>query len=160
MKKLIIAAGIAAATMASFGASATAVTYTSSASVNTVVTGTTGFVVSSADKTMDAETFKANGTVLGVFNVTAPDGAVKFTLSDIHAHNYPTDYKVKIGDGSCDATLDVNGQYSAFGNGDVCDFVSSSHVAQDLKVTNNGGFTGDVLPGVRTLTVKFTSVVN
>lgn len=158
MKKLIIAAGIAAATMASFGASAK--DYTSSASVNTVVTGTTGFVVSSADKTMDAETFKADGTVLGVFNVTAPDGATKFTLSGIHAHNYPTGYKVKIGSGSCEATLDTNGSDAAFGNGGACDVTITPHVVQDLEVKNYGGFVGDVAPGVRTLTVNFTSTVN
>ncbi|EBF4784107.1 hypothetical protein AC369_16545 [Salmonella enterica subsp. diarizonae] len=158
MKKLIIAAGIAAATMASFGASA--VTYTSFASVNTVVTGTTGFVVSATDQSMDVDAFKADKTILGKFNVTAPVGAVTFTLSDIHAHNYPDGYKVKIGGGTCVATLDANGQYSAFGNGGVCDFASVTNVAQNLDVTNNGGFTGAVAPGARTLTVKFTSEVN
>lgn len=159
MKKLIIAAGIAAATMASFGASAVT-TYTSFASVNTVVTGTTGFVVSATDQSMDVDTFKADKTILGKFNVTAPVGAAKFTLSDIHAHNYPVGYKVQIGGGSCVATLDVNGQYSTFGNDNVCDFTSETNVAQNLDVTNNGGFTGAVAPGVRTLTVKFTSEVN
>ncbi|HDA4098067.1 TPA: hypothetical protein O5C63_004470 [Salmonella enterica subsp. enterica serovar Mokola] len=158
MKKLIIAAGIAAATMASFGASAA--TYTSSASVNTVVTGTTGFVVSAADKSMDVDTFKTDKTILGTFTVTAPVGATTFALSDIHAHNYPEGYKVKIGGGSCVATLDVNGQYSAFGNSNVCDFASVTNVSQNLDVTNDGGFAGSVAPGVRTLTVKFTSEAN
>lgn len=158
MKKLIIAAGIAAA-VASFGASAA--TYTSYASVNTVVTGTTGFVVSAVDKSMNAETFKASGTLLGQFNVTAPENAIKFTLSDIHAHNYPNNYKVKIGSGSCEATLDTNGQDAlGFGNGNTCDFSSTSGVAQNLDVTSDGVFAGTVAPGVRTLTVKFTSEVN
>ncbi|EBA9088421.1 hypothetical protein CEH81_23065 [Salmonella enterica] len=159
MKKLIIAAGIAAA-VASFGASAVA--YTSSASVNTVVTGTTGFNVSAVDKSMDVDTFKTSGTLLGQFKVTAPDGAAKFTLSDIHAHSYPKDYKVKIGNGSCVATLDGNGQDAlGFGASNSCDFMSTTGVAQTLDVTNSGGYTGnDVTPGVRTLTVKFTSEVN
>ncbi|EBP4584913.1 hypothetical protein VH79_17185 [Salmonella enterica] len=158
MKKLIIAAGIAAATMASFGASA--VTYTSYASVNTEVTGTTGFLVTASNKSIDVDAFKADTTVLGTFNVTAPVGADKFTLSDIHAHNYPSGYKVKIGTGSCVATLGEDGKDATFGNSNVCDFTSHSGVAQDLNVTNNGGFSGPVAPGVRTLTVKFTSEVN
>ncbi|ECF6085643.1 hypothetical protein FNH58_22715 [Salmonella enterica subsp. houtenae] len=159
MKKLIIAAGIAAA-VASFGASA--VTYTSSASVNTVVTGTTGFNVSAVDKSMDVDTFKTSGTLLGQFKVTAPDGAAKFTLSDIHAHSYPNGYKVKIGNGLCEATLDENGQDAlGFGADNSCDFTSTTGVAQSLDVKNSGGYSGnDVTPGVRTLTVKFTSEVN
>lgn len=158
MKKLIIAAGIAAATMASFGASAA--TYTSYASVNTEVTGTTGFLVTASNKSINVDAFKADTTVLGTFNVTAPVGATTFTLSDIHAHNYPSGYNVKIGGGMCVATLGANGQDANFGNSNACDFASQSGVAQDLNVTNNGGFKGEVAPGVRTLTVKFTSEVN
>ncbi|EEG6606126.1 hypothetical protein G3K90_003306 [Salmonella enterica] len=158
MKKLIIAAGIAAATMASFGASAA--TYTSYASVNTEVTGTTGFLVNASNKSIDVDAFKADTTVLGTFNVTAPVGASKFTLSDIHAHNYPSGYKVKIGTGLCVATLGEGGQDVNFGNSNSCEFMSEPEVAQKLNVTNNGGFKGEVAPGVRTLTVKFTSEVN
>ncbi|EAQ3014134.1 hypothetical protein E4Q46_19925 [Salmonella enterica] len=158
MKKLIIAAGIAAATMASFGASAA--TYTSYASVNTEVTGTTGFLVNASNKSIDVDAFKADTTVLGTFNVTAPVGATNFTLSDIHAHNYPSGYNVKIGNGLCVATLGESGQDANFGNSNQCEFVSQSGVAQELNVTNNGGFKGVVTPGVRTLTVKFTSEVN
>ncbi|EGW7922276.1 hypothetical protein JGX56_004921 [Salmonella enterica] len=157
MKKLIIAAGIAAATMASFGASAA--TYTSYASVNTEVTGTTGFLVTTSNKSIDVDAFKANTTVLGTFNVTAPVGATKFTLSDIHAHNYPSGYSVKIGTGSCVATLGDGGQDANFGSESSCDFMSEPEIAQELNVTNNGGFDGAVAPGVRTLTVKFTSEV-
>ncbi|EOB2246841.1 hypothetical protein ACIJCA_004777 [Salmonella enterica subsp. enterica serovar Newport] len=158
MKKLIIAAGIAAATMASFGASAA--TYTSYASVNTEVTGTTGFLVTASNKSINVDAFKADTTVLGSFNVTAPVGATKFTLSDIHAHDYPSGYSVKIGNGLCVATLGENGQDVNFGNSNSCEFASQTGIAQDLNVINNGGFKGEVAPGVRTLTVKFTSVVD
>lgn len=160
MKKLIIAASIAAATMASFGASATE--YTSNASVNTVVTGTTGFQISATDGKLSAEQFKAVGADLGAFIVKAPDGASVVSLSDIHAHNYPNGYVVKIADNNvdtCTATL-ASGVDNSFGLQNKCDFDVSGDSPVTLSVTNNSVFNDEVVPGTKTLTVTFKSTVN
>ncbi|EJI6541235.1 hypothetical protein NFS12_004985 [Salmonella enterica] len=156
MKKLIIAAGIAAATMASFGASAE--TFTSSASVNTVVTGKSGFSVSADGGTVNVEQFKSANALLGKFKVTAPAGAAKFSLTDIHAHNYPDDYQVQIGKASCKAKF-ASGLSSGFGDANVCDF-DYAGVTKELAVESVGQFVGDVNPGVRTLTVTFESTTD
>ncbi|EJJ4076635.1 hypothetical protein OOP60_005132 [Salmonella enterica] len=156
MKKLIIAAGIAAATMASFGASAE--NYTSSASVNTIVTGGTGFSVSADGGSVNVDQFKTAGTLLGTFKVTAPTGAAKFSLSDIHAHNYPDNYEVQIGDSTCKAKLS-SGVDASFGTGNTCDF-DYAGVTKDLVVKSVNEFTSAVTPGVRTLTVTFKSTTD
>ncbi|EKN5802409.1 hypothetical protein PXU57_003036 [Salmonella enterica subsp. enterica] len=160
MKKLIIAAGIAAA-VASFGASAKV--YTSYASVNTVVTGDSGFSISTIDKSLDTTSFKAKGTELGQFAVTVPTGATTVTLSDIHAHDYPKGYVVNIapngsGEGECVATVGDNGLTSLPLDALGCDITNVSK-SVNLDVTNNAAFVSDVTPGTKTLTVKFTSTV-
>ncbi|ECX0642206.1 hypothetical protein AHX13_23895 [Salmonella enterica subsp. enterica serovar Newport] len=159
MKKLIIAAGIAAA-VASFGASA-ATTYTSSASVNTVVTGNSGFSITTTDKTLNTTSFKAAAAELGQFVVKVPTGATTVSLSDIHAHDYPLNYVVKIagGSGECIATVGAAGATTLKGGGQTCDITGVSN-SVTLDVTNNAAFVGDVIPGTKTLTVKFTSTVN
>ncbi|EMW9313951.1 hypothetical protein AAE121_002571 [Salmonella enterica] len=157
MKKLIIAAGIAAA-VASFGASAT--DYTSYASVNTVVTGGSGFSITTTDKTLDATSFKASAAELGQFAVKVPTGATTVTLSDIHAHAYPKGYVVKIADGGSECVATVGDAGAAtLQNGATCDITEVSG-SVNLDVTNNAAFVGDVIPGTKTLTVKFTSTVN
>ncbi|EJJ1248335.1 hypothetical protein NIO16_004881 [Salmonella enterica] len=158
MKKLIIAAGIAAA-VASFGASAK--DYTSYASVNTVVTGDSGFTITTVDKTLDTTSFKAATAELGQFVVKVPTGATTVSLSDIHAHDYPLNYVVKIagGSGECIATVGAAGATSLKGGGQTCDITGVSD-SVTLDVTNNADFVGDVIPGTKTLTVKFTSTVN
>ncbi|EIO8636803.1 hypothetical protein LRF31_004617 [Salmonella enterica] len=157
MKKLIIAAGIAAATMASFGASAT--DYTSYASVNTVVTGDSGFSITTVDKTLDSTSFKASAAELGQFVVKVPTGATTVSLSDIHAHDYPNGYVVKItgGGSECIATVGAAGATTL--KGGACDITGVSG-SVTLDATNNAAFVGDVIPGTKTLTVKFTSTVN
>ncbi|EMJ2324833.1 hypothetical protein V7L32_005382 [Salmonella enterica] len=162
MKKLIIAAGIAAATMASFGASAR--DYVSSASVNTVVTGDSGFVITTVDKELDATSFKTSGADLGRFVVTVPKGANAVSLSGIHAHDYPQGYVVKIapnggGAGECVATVGAAGATTLPQNATSCDITEVS-TSVNLDVSNNATFAGDVTPGTKTLTVKFTSTVN
>lgn len=158
MKKLIIAAGIAAA-VASFGASAK--DYTSYASVNTVVTGDSGFSITTVDKTLDTTSFKAATAELGQFVVKVPTGATTVSLSDIHAHDYPLNYVVKIagGSGECIATVGAAGATSLKDGGQTCDITGVSD-SVTLDVTNNADFVGDVIPGTKTLTVKFTSTVN
>ncbi|EBZ5135026.1 hypothetical protein EBP34_25020 [Salmonella enterica subsp. enterica serovar Saintpaul] len=162
MKKLIIAAGIAAATMASFGASAR--DYVSSASVNTVVTGDSGFSITTVDKELDATSFKAIGADLGRFAVTVPNGATTVSLSGIHAHDYPKGYEVKIapnggGTGQCVATVGEGGVTSLPENATSCE-ITEVGSSVNLDVSNNTTFAGDVIPGTKTLTVKFTSTVN
>ncbi|ECY1036710.1 hypothetical protein F6532_21450 [Salmonella enterica] len=161
MKKLIIAAGIAAA-VASFGASAK--DYTSYASVNTVVTGESGFKITASDgPNVDVSGFKVAGVKLGSFSVKVPTGASSFKLSDIHAHDYPQGYVVKIA-----ATAPASGTCVATVSGDVvkldneateCPITKVGGDAVTLDVTNNAPFIGTVEPGTKTLTVKFTSTV-
>ncbi|EDN3471587.1 hypothetical protein C0Z46_24320 [Salmonella enterica] len=162
MKKLIIAAGIAAA-VASFGASAKV--YTSYASVNTTVTGDSGFQINATNgKDVDVNGFKASGADLGTFVVKAPVGATAFNLSDIHAHGYPQNYVVKIAatgaTGTCVATVDAAGLAVLEGNVPNCPINAFTSDSVTLKATNNALFESDVTPGTKTLTVKFTSEVN
>ncbi|MGU6968301.1 hypothetical protein ACV2FQ_24140 [Salmonella enterica subsp. enterica serovar Poona] len=162
MKKLIIAAGIAAA-VASFGASAKE--YTSYASVNTVVTGDSGFQITATDgANVDVSGFKAAGVKLGSFSVKAPAGASSFKLSDIHAHDYPQGYVVKIAatapaSGTCVATVGSAGVADLAENATECSITDVGTDAVTLDVTNNAAFDGTVNPGTKTLTVKFTSTV-
>ncbi|EHY9252264.1 hypothetical protein K4955_004700 [Salmonella enterica] len=159
MKKLIIAAGIAAA-VASFGASAK--DYTSYASVNTVVTGQSGFEITAEDgPTVDVDGFKKANVKLGSFSVKAPAGASSFKLSGIHAHDYPQGYVVKIA-----AAAPASGTCVATVSGDVanlddeateCPITGAGAGAVTLDVTSNAPFDGSVDPGTKTLTVQFTS---
>ncbi len=156
MKKLIIAAGIAAA-VASFGASAT--DYTSYASVNTVVTGNSGFSITTVDKKLDTTSFKASAAELGQFVVRVPTGATTVSLSDIHAHDYPDGYVVKIAGGGSECIATVGSAGATTLKGGACDITGVSD-SVTLDATNNAAFIGDVIPSTKTLTVKFTSTVN
>lgn len=169
MKKLLIAAGIAAATVASFGASAERgySTTSSFASVNTIVTGESGFKISANDKVVSGPDFKAANTELGSFGVTLPQGANGFSLKNIHAHNYPNTYEIKItpttfGGAACVATVGVGASdinlASSTNAADAtyqCTFTGEGSGA--LTLTNNKKFEGAVTPGARTFTAEFVS---
>lgn len=170
MKKLLIAAGIAAATVASFGASAERTysnTTSSFASVNTIVTGKSGFNISANDKAVSESEFKTANTELGSFAITLPQSVNGFSLKNIHAHNYPNTYEIKItptsfGGNVCVATVGA-------GASDI-NLTSSTNVADStyqctftgegsgaLTLTNNKEFEGAVTPGTRTFTAEFVS---
>ncbi|EGF6664000.1 hypothetical protein IC188_004298 [Salmonella enterica] len=175
MKKLIIAAGIAAATMASFGVNAAPVTASgnpSNASLNTIVKGTTGLsITATVVNALTPTQFMTETTKLGSFTVVIPQEIVSHGLAvgDIHAHNYPAGYKIKIKDNAstnnCTAELAEGGNpatnfssASSTLNGYQC-FFPSDEKTITLDVTNNGT-TGSAEPGVRTITAQFVAYTN
>ncbi|EBZ1828106.1 hypothetical protein PJP32_000546 [Salmonella enterica] len=171
MKKLLIAAGIAAATMASFNASAAAHAYDvnslSHASVNSVVTGSSIVTVSGTNgESYDTTDILASGKNLGSFGIKLPYGALGFGISSIHSHGFPEDFKVKFGtdcvvkvqsgnmvvDGAVADTPAENGllpQQCLFDN-----TVTSVDVTTE---TNTGA---KVAPGTKTITADFTAYTN
>ncbi|EKL3606546.1 hypothetical protein PRB20_005368, partial [Salmonella enterica] len=162
---------IAAAAMASFGASAAAVVgYPSSASVNTTVTGKVGLTIKASGETMNTDEFFVNTQKLGSFSVTIPteyNNVAGITLGDIHAHNYPDGYMIKISDktgniNTCTATITggtagsiVNSVGEVPINGQQCSFPVNGKSIQ-LDLTNNGS-AGTTDPGVKTITALFTA---
>lgn len=167
MKKVLIAAGIAAATVASFGASAQHhySTISSFASVNTIVTGNSGFKISASDKVVSETDFKTATTELGSFAITLPQSAKGFSLKNIHAHNYPNGYAIKItpttfGGNVCIATVgvsanDITPTINTADGSYQCTFTGEGSGA--LTLTNNATFGEVVTPGARTFTAEFVS---
>lgn len=175
MKKLLIAAGIAAATMASFGVNAALVNASgnpSNASLNTIVKGTTGLsITADVVAALTPTQFMTDTTKLGSFTVVIPQEVASngLAVGDIHAHNYPAGYKIKIEDNAsanfCTAELAVNGSpatnfstASSTLGGYQC-FFPSEDKSITLSVTNNGT-TGVAEPGVRTITAQFVAYTN
>lgn len=175
MKKLLIAAGIAAATMASFGVNAASVNASgnpSNASLNTIVKGTAGLsITANLVDVLTPVQFMTDTTKLGSFTVVIPQEVVSdgLAVGDIHAHNYPAGYKIKIKDNAssnnCTAELAEGGgsasnfsEASSTLNGYQCFFPSTGKTIT-LDVTNNGT-TGAAEPGVRTITAQFVAYTN
>lgn len=167
MKKLIIAAGIAAATMASFNASAVN-TYDansiSHASVNSQVTGKSAVTVTGINgDSFDTETIKASGKNLGSFGIELPASAAGFGISGIHSHGFPQGFKVKFNE--CKVTVnaadgkmksDVDSQDLAPVRQE-CVFLSS---VKSVNVTTEANAELTVPPGTKTITADFTAYTN
>lgn len=159
MKKLIIAAGIAAAAMASFNASAHEfdIAHSSWASLNTTVKGTSAVAVVATPADISLEDIKLDGKSLGKFTVQVPMGSVGIALSDMHSHGYPTTFKFKVG--QC-AVADTAGNVSALAKTEGYDCLIEGEGNMVLDVTTNGEQNLDFTPGVKTISAKFTTYTN
>lgn len=169
MKKLIIAAGIAAATMASFNASAN--TYLkdslSHASVNSVVTGSSVVTVNGVNGgSFSVTDIKGAGNDLGTFGIQLPDNSavLGFGISGIHSHGFPQGFKVKFNEctvavSSADTMTRAAGE-DALPDGNVgqeCVFANSIKSVA-VKTDANPDIT--VKPGTKTITADFTAYTN
>ncbi|EGO1729596.1 hypothetical protein ITO53_004653 [Salmonella enterica] len=160
MKKLIIAAGIAAA-VASFGASAAPRAYAtevSHASINTMVMGDSVITVTGTNgASLTADEAKTSGKTLGSFGVVLPASAVGYGISGIHSHGYPNGFKVKFN--TCEVSVQsdsmklaaplegVNAPYECV--------LESSVTKVDVVTGDNSVLT--VTPGSKTITADFTA---
>ncbi|EBX2873197.1 hypothetical protein DRL66_08005 [Salmonella enterica subsp. enterica serovar Muenchen] len=167
MKKLIIAAGIAAATMASFGANAD-VTFSapSYASINTTVKSDSYLAVTASDADTTLSGINKVGTVLGSFNVSiAGENAPvysKIVVEKIHAHGYPASgFNIKLKGGSTECIVEAGTHPDALANNlgetnsieGTCGFTVVE--ANDIQVTTAAGSVQVVEPGVKTITAQF-----
>ncbi|EEF7942084.1 hypothetical protein GWY78_24760 [Salmonella enterica subsp. diarizonae] len=166
MKKLIIAAGIAAATMASFNASA--VTYdtnVSHASVNSVVTGSSVVTVIGQDGgSFNTTEILDAGKTLGTFTIALPDNksVAGFGISGIHSHGFPNDFVVKFNDCKVKVTSDAmtraDGQ-AQLGEGHTSQTCVFANSVKSVVVTTETN-TAAVEPGTKTITADFTAYTN
>ncbi|EBP3802520.1 hypothetical protein KCG26_003465 [Salmonella enterica subsp. enterica serovar Oslo] len=169
MKKLLIAAGIAAATMASFNASA--VTYdtnnVSHASVNSQVTGKSAVTVTGNNGgSFDTDAIKVSGNDLGSFGIQLPASAAGFGISGIHSHGFPDGFQVKFNDCKVGVENGTGGKMTLVGAqqpvlsgenaGKECVFTSS--VTKVAVTTEANNVT--VEPGTKTITADFTAYTN
>ncbi|EOV0287490.1 hypothetical protein ACOIPX_000828 [Salmonella enterica] len=168
MKKLIIAAGIAAATMASFGASAVD-TYSapSTASVNTIVKGASSIVVSATDQNISLDDFLKSDQQIGSFAVSFNGSNVEnytdILVEKIHAHGYPADFKISltgVSGAKCEVTTGVTAESAVNTTGkneaSTCNFSLSD--AATITVKTNQKTTGNVAgadAGTKTITAQF-----
>ncbi|HFZ9112660.1 TPA: hypothetical protein ACIPVM_004412 [Salmonella enterica subsp. diarizonae serovar 50:k:z35] len=167
MKKLIIAAGIAAATMASFNASAN--TYdpnnVSHASVNSVVTGSSVVTVTGSDGgSFNTTDILVVGKNLGTFAIQLPDNVsfLGFGISGIHSHGFPNDFQVKFND--CIVKVEAQGQMKRVVSrqdaltednvGQECVFTKNT---KSVAVTTEDNANLTVDPGTKTITADFTA---
>ncbi|HAF1610949.1 TPA: hypothetical protein G8M64_005353 [Salmonella enterica] len=166
MKKLIIAAGIAAATMASFGASAVELySAPSHASVNTVVKAPASIHISSIDKEVELSDFAKLGTEIGTFQVgfegSNTTGYTDILVEKIHAHGYPSDFKISlngVGGAKCEVTTGATAETAVNTTGktaaSTCDF-SLSDAATIVVKTNQTSTVTDADAGTKTITAQF-----
>ncbi|EJE2970201.1 hypothetical protein M4F23_000815 [Salmonella enterica] len=165
MKKLIIAAGIAAS-VASFGASALTWTDGSHASVNTTVTGDTYVGVTATPATTTLADLNKAGTLLGSFAVSVSGVSSRsfsdVVLDDIHAHGYPASgFTVNFQGGAtgCEVELGTQDGKTATDNivsaGEVgtCKFAVAD--ASDIKLTTVSSTSTVKDAGVKTITARF-----
>ncbi|EIE5009733.1 hypothetical protein K8N77_004015 [Salmonella enterica] len=161
MKKLIIAAGIAAA-VASFGASAarTYATEVSHASINTMVKGDSVITVTGTNgASLTAAEAKVSGNTLGSFGIVLPASAMGYGISGIHSHGYPDGFKVKFN--TCEVAVqsggsDIKRSTPLDGVNAPYECVFEKSVATVEVVTgDNSSLT--VLPGSKTITADFTA---
>ncbi|EBZ6325700.1 hypothetical protein ED438_13120 [Salmonella enterica subsp. enterica serovar Gaminara] len=166
MKKLLIAAGIAAATMASFNASAADHAYDvnslSHASVNSVVTGSSIVTVTGQDgESYDTTEILTAGKNLGTFGIKLPENALGFGISKIHSHGFPDGFKVKFG-ANCVVKTQAGNMTAEAG---VADTALENGVEQQclfdkaitsVNVTTEVN-TNKVAPGTKTITADFTA---
>ncbi|HFW3090827.1 TPA: hypothetical protein ACIBE3_004490 [Salmonella enterica subsp. enterica serovar Reading] len=170
MKKLIIAAGIAAA-MASFGASAELVqnvvfSAPSYASINTTVKADSYLTVTATDAEASLAEINQAGTTLGSFAV-AMTGTDANTYSNvvverIHAHGYPSaGFKIKLKGGTTECTVEAGTHTAA-----VADLTGATDPAQgtcgftkdeaaDIQVTTVADSAKVIDAGVKTITAQF-----
>ncbi|HAF5680505.1 TPA: hypothetical protein ACJGSF_005201 [Salmonella enterica subsp. enterica serovar Muenchen] len=164
MKKLIIAAGIAAA-MASFGASAAeAYSPASTASFNTVVKASSSLVVGAESKEVLMNDFLHSGTEIGSFQVKFNgDNSEKYTdilVEKIHTHGFPDGFKIQLAGGAtnCDVTTGVAAESAANVTGkgvaNTCDFVLAD-AAKIVVKTNQDTESSQVVAGTKTITAQF-----
>lgn len=166
MKKLIIAAGIAAATMASFNASAVVAYDTnnvSHASVNSQVTGKSVVTVTGQNGgSFDTDAIKAAGNNLGSFGIDLPVGADGFGISNIHSHGFPDDFVVKFNDCKVKVASGVmarvEGQ-TALGAGHTSQTCVFAKDITSVAVTTEAN-NAVVEPGTKTITADFTAYTN
>ncbi|EAO5526992.1 hypothetical protein E9976_20325 [Salmonella enterica] len=167
MKKLIIAAGIAAATMASFNASAS---YNygeeiSHASVNSQVTGDSVVTVTGQNGgSFSTDQIKTAGQDLGTFNIQLPAGATGFGISKIHSHGFPVDFGVTFG-GTCNVTVkadkSMEASEAAENSGSVPQQCLFNNSVTSVAVTTGSNNTElVVVPGTKTITADFTAYTN
>ncbi|ECE0793521.1 hypothetical protein GK48_26340 [Salmonella enterica subsp. diarizonae] len=166
MKKLLIAAGIAAATMASFNASA--VTYdtnnVSHASVNSQVTGKSAVTVTGQDGgSFDTDTIKNADNNLGTFGIELPASAAGFGISGIHSHGFPDGFQVKFNEcivkvesGSLMKRITGHDELSNDPNQE-CTFAKGTTSVVVKTEVNTGAI---VAPGTKTITADFTAYTN
>ncbi|HAF4896962.1 TPA: hypothetical protein G8O11_003106 [Salmonella enterica] len=165
MKKLIIAAGIAAS-VASFGASALTWTDSSHASVNTTVTGDTYVGVTATPATITLADLNKPGTSLGSFAVSvsgvSSESFSDVVLDDIHAHGYPANgFKVKFTGGmtECEVELGTHDGKTATDNIDsagetgACKFAVADASNIELTTVASNPTVRDA--GVKTITARF-----
>ncbi|EBX7470139.1 hypothetical protein DS565_29095 [Salmonella enterica subsp. enterica serovar Bareilly] len=163
MKKLIIAAGIAAATMASFNASA--VTYdknnVSHASVNSVVTGSSIVTVTGQDGgSFNTTEILEAGKTLGTFDIKLPYEALGFGISGIHSHGFPDGFKVKFNNCNVEVTSNVMTRTDAALDPEhsTQECVFDNSIASVVVTTDTN--TAKVAPGTKTITADFTAYTN
>lgn len=168
MKKLLIAAGIAAATMASFNASAADHAYDvnslAHASVNSVVTGNSIVTVGGTNgESYDTTDILASGKNLGSFSIKLPYGALGFGISGIHSHGFPEGFKVKFGT-NCTVKVQSGSMVVDGGPADTpveggllpqqCLF---NNTVTSVDVTTDTNTGAKVAPGTKTITADFTA---
>lgn len=165
MKKLIIAAGIAA-TVASFGASAVELySAPSHASVNTVVKAPASIHISSTDKEVELSDFAKSGTEIGAFQVgfegSNTTGYTDILVEKIHAHGYPTDFKISltgVSGAKCEVTTGAIAESAVNTTGknaaSTCDFSLSDAATITVK-TNQVSTLTDADAGTKTITAQF-----
>ncbi|HAK0820325.1 TPA: hypothetical protein H1P87_003998 [Salmonella enterica] len=170
MKKLLIAAGIAAATMASFNASATEAVFSapSYASINTTVNAKSVLSVTTTDGETDVAGINKAGTTLGSFTVAQVGmdglGYNEIAVEKIHTHGYYTtaqgDFNIvlssggatcEVGAGTHDSSTTSN--LGAAVNGETCVFPAVGEITIDVK-TGTGNVT-PLVAGVKTITAQF-----
>ncbi|HFJ4359466.1 TPA: hypothetical protein ACGUH5_003921 [Salmonella enterica] len=167
MKKLIIAAGIAAAAMASFGASAdTVFSAPSYASINTTVKADSYLAVTATDADTTLALINQAGTKLGSFAVamagTDAESYTNVVVEKIHAHGYPdTGFNIKLTGGTAVCTVEAGTHPDAVADkvgvtsesAGTCSFTKSE--AQDIVVTTVADSTKVTDAGVKTITAQF-----
>ncbi len=170
MKKLIIAAGIAAATMASFNASANEAVFSdpSYASINTTVNAKSVLSVTTTDGETDVAGINKAGTTLGSFTVAQVGmnglNYDKIAVEKIHTHGYYTkeqgDFNIVLSSGG--ATCEVgagtheSSTTSSLGvaaDGETCVFQAAGNITIDVKTGT--GNTTPLVAGVKTITAQF-----
>ncbi|HAG0928721.1 TPA: hypothetical protein G8S40_002728 [Salmonella enterica] len=167
MKKLIIAAGIAAATMASFNASAVPQAVFSApsyASINTTVTADAYLSVTAVDAEATVSAMNKPGALLGSFAVAqvGMDGLSydKIAVEKIHTHGYDNNgFNIVLTGGTTDCLVEAGTHTDSFVGDDgaqkpqeTCVFT----VSEASKITVKTGTNSiPVTAGVKTITAQF-----
>ncbi|EEN5589001.1 hypothetical protein [Salmonella enterica] len=167
MKKLIIAAGIAAATMASFNASAVPQAVFSApsyASINTTVKADAYLSVTASDAEASVADMSKPGTLLGRFAVAqvGMDGLDydKIAVDKIHTHGYGDGaFNIVLTGGATDCQIEAGTHTETFVGDDgaqklqeTCVFTVADASSITVKTGTNSI---PVTAGVKTITAQF-----